>query len=344
MAQNINIPIAFEWRPRPVSWKVVTAEVTGWALESAQPGPHFQAKVEEHGTHYRLEVPWWAFPQETLRLLQLEEAREFRRSYPLELLVCSAETQRDIQREANPWPMREEFLRLKRDTKALLAFLNKWGVWGPTWTVRSRGRSSVSAPAEVKIPPTRRQEDFDVEKEATETREPMSVGQRIKNALDLPPPSDLDPKRLPAEIRPAVWGQALAESMALDRKALNYLFPFEVWQFQKQCRDALRKPAGEWLPTQKLLALVPRPQYPHYVRQAVNCQRAILDTIIIDLLRKVKFRLCARPDCRTPFAIESRHHREYCRPYCAHIESLRRRRKAARKEALHGKEVTYAKR
>jgi hypothetical protein len=312
MAHNINIPIAFEWRPRPASWKVVTAEVTGWALESAQPEPQFQAKVEEYGTRYRLEVPWWTFPQETLRLLRLEEAREFRRSYPLELLVCSAETQRGIQREANPWPMREEFLRLKRDTKALLAFLNKWGVWGPTGT-------GVSAPPEVEIP------------------KPTGRGWR-------PLPGDLDPKRLPADIRAAVWGQALAESMALDRKALNYLFPFEVWQFQNQCRDALRKPAGEWLPTQKLLALVPRPQYPHYVRQAVNCQRAILDTIIIDLLRKVKFRLCARPDCRTPFAIETRHHREYCRPYCAHIESLRRQRKAARKEALQGKEVTYAKR
>ena len=303
MAQNVSIPIGFEWRPRPASWKVVTAKVTGWALESARGEPHFLAHVAERGAHYRLEVPWWAFSEQTLRLLQLEKGREFRRGYPLELLVCSAETQRGIQREGDAWLMREEFLRLQPDTKALLAFLNRWGVWGPT-------RTGVYAPPEPGIPnPTRR-----------------GWG---------PLPGDRDPKRLPADIRAAVWGQAFAESTVLDRQALNYLFSFDVWHFQKQCREALMKPAGKWLPTQKVFDLVPRPQYPHYVRQAVTCQRAIVDTIIIDLLTKAKFRLCSRPDCRAPFRIESQHKRVYCSQSCGHLESIRRirrRTKQARKQ------------
>ncbi|MGD0975201.1 MAG: hypothetical protein ABR866_14020 [Candidatus Korobacteraceae bacterium] len=83
--------------------------------------------------------------------------------------------------------------------------------------------------------------------------------------------------------------------------------------------------------------------YPHYVLRATSCRRAILDTIVIDHLRKVQFRLCARPDCRTPFAIESRHQREYCCQYCAHIESVRKQR-AAKKQTLQGKEMTYGKR
>jgi hypothetical protein len=312
MAQHLNIPVAFKWRSQPAAWKVVTAEVTGWALESAQAEPHFQAKVEERDTRYLLEVPWWALPEPTLRLLEQEKAREFERSYSLELLVCCAEAQNRKKWEANPWPMREEFLRLKRDTKALLAFLNRWGAWGPT-------RTSVPAPAKVEIP----------------------LAGRLR--LDLPP-VDLDPSKLPAAIRAIVFGAANAESTALDHKVLNYLFPFEIWQFQNHCRDALKKPAHEWLTTQKLLALLPRHEYPHYVLTASGCQRAVLDTITIDFLRKVKFRLCARPDCRTPFPIESRHRREYCCQYCAHIESVRRQRRKAKKEALQGKEMTYAKR
>ena len=297
MAHNIKIPISFEWRPQPAAWELVTAEVVGWALESAQTEPHFHAKVERHGTSYLVEVPWWILSQQTLRLLQREKAREFGRSYSLVLLVCFAGAQKGKRREANPWPMREEFLRLKQDNKALLAFLNKVGIWGPT-------RTGVPAPAAVEI----------------------SSASRRQLALAA---VDLDPNRLTAEIRSALWRTALADP-ALDRNTVNYMFPFEIWAFQKQCRDALKKPAHKWVTSQKLLALVPRREYPHYVRTATSCQRAILDTITIDLLRKVKFRLCARPDCRAPFAIQSQHQRKYCCQYCAHIESVRRQRRTVR--------------
>jgi hypothetical protein len=126
-------------------------------------------------------------------------------------------------------------------------------------------------------------------------------------------------------------------------KALYYLLPAEIWEFQKECRTGLNKPADKWLSKHPLRKIYSRQEYPHHVLRATSCRRAVLDTIVIDHLRKVQFRLCARPDCRTPFAIETRHQREYCCQYCAHIESVRKQR-AVKKESTPKREMTYAKR
>jgi hypothetical protein len=112
----------------------------------------------------------------------------------------------------------------------------------------------------------------------------------------------------------------------VDRNALYYLLPAEIWEFQKECRTGLKEPAQKWLSKNPLGTLCSRTEYPHYVLRAISCRRAIRDSIVIDHLRKVQFRLCARPDCRAPFAITSRHQRDYCCQYCAHIESVRKGR------------------
>jgi hypothetical protein len=299
MAHNIQVPIAFEFRPRRVSWGTAVAQITGWApLKSAGDQRCFLARVEECDRPYLVEVPWWELPKPALELY-CEKSGELLNisSYSVELLVCRplpVRERTEKRREADPWSMRNEFLRLKRDTQALLAFLNRWGVWGPT-------RTSLPTVPEVKAAPVGRPRAW--------------------------PPFDLDPKKLSDALDDAMSvGQIKADS-----NALNYLFPPEIWAFQENCRDALRKPAHEWLTAQKLLALMPRQQYPHYVLNAVGCRAAVLDTITIDLLKKVKFRLCARPDCRSPFAIESKHKREYCCQPCAHLESVRRNRRSAKK-------------
>ncbi len=68
-----------------------------------------------------------------------------------------------------------------------------------------------------------------------------------------------------------------------------------------------------------------------WVTEAVS---AILATIHIDHLRGLRFRFCARRDCRRPFEITSRHRRKYCQQYCAHLESLRRMRNRKRRKHL----------
>jgi hypothetical protein len=54
---------------------------------------------------------------------------------------------------------------------------------------------------------------------------------------------------------------------------------------------------------------------------------SILATIQFRLAQGARFRTCARRDCRLPFEITSRHKRRFCTQYCAHITSLRQRRK-----------------
>lgn len=58
---------------------------------------------------------------------------------------------------------------------------------------------------------------------------------------------------------------------------------------------------------------------------------SILATVQFKLVQGATFRTCARTDCRLPFEITSRHTRRFCTQYCAHITSLRQRRKAQRK-------------
>jgi hypothetical protein len=197
--------------------------------------------------------------------------------------------------------MRENFLRLKRDNRALLRFLNQWGVWGATET------SVTFIPAGA---------DSSVRKKAPLLK--IHIG-GLEDQED-----------------------SMAVQIA-NRKALYFVLPVSIWEFQKECRAGLNKPAEKWLSRHTLRKLHPRREYPHHVLAAVGCRIAILDTIVIDHLRRVHFRLCARHDCRIPFAIKSRHQREYCCQYCAHIESVRKQR-ALKREAVHEKEMSHAKR
>lgn len=63
---------------------------------------------------------------------------------------------------------------------------------------------------------------------------------------------------------------------------------------------------------------------------------AMLATVYIDHLRGARFRFCARPDCRKPYEVTTRHKRKYCRMYCGHLESLRRSRARGRKRKRAG--------
>src|SRR5262249_11855052 len=138
---------------------------------------------------------------------------------------------------------------------------------------------------------------------------------------------NFDRKFLPPDILAVVAGPDNAESLVLGRRELTYLLPFDMWQFQKHCQKALEEPEKWLTEVQKLFpALVARRQYPHFGLTVVGCQEALRTTITIDILKNVRFRLCARHDCRTPFPVETRHQREYCCQYCAHLESVRRQR------------------
>jgi hypothetical protein len=76
---------------------------------------------------------------------------------------------------------------------------------------------------------------------------------------------------------------------------------------------------------------------PYGVITTKNTLSAMLATVFIDRLRGARIGFCARPDCKKEFRVVSNHERRYCKPYCAHLESLRRlraRRKRRRNKNL----------
>src|SRR5271157_1320058 len=117
-------------------------------------------------------------------------------------------------------------------------------------------------------------------------------------------------------------------------------------EFSSTMPKGAHRRIDKWLTDfQQLLPLTLRRRYPYLLLGTSNCQEAIVHTITLDLLKKVQFRICARGDCRAPFPIKNQHRREYCCQDCAHIESVRRQRRRARREAKHlSKGVTHAKR
>jgi len=102
--------------------------------------------------------------------------------------------------------------------------------------------------------------------------------------------------------------------------------------FQKTVRRALISSPEDWFEKESFsgLRLIERTgEYPYSRVSTVECEPAIRATVAIDLLRKAKFGICARRDCKQPFAITSHHRRKYCSQYCGHLESVRRSRNAS---------------
>lgn len=63
-----------------------------------------------------------------------------------------------------------------------------------------------------------------------------------------------------------------------------------------------------------------------------NARNMLYATVLADIARGISFKCCKRKDCGKPFAIESEHERDYCRPYCGHLASVRRNRLKAKQE------------
>ena len=82
----------------------------------------------------------------------------------------------------------------------------------------------------------------------------------------------------------------------------------EVWSVQEQSKHEVTRAAEGYLANESPIALFEmRSQYPHLFISRTDITTAIETTITLDFLQRLRFRLCARKDCRTPFAIESKH-------------------------------------
>ncbi len=119
----------------------------------------------------------------------------------------------------------------------------------------------------------------------------------------------------------------------------KYLMNPKLWEsrldalrFQDQDEDAIAPVAfiifGQALPLQ----IGWRESRPIGVIEVTTAVQLLHATTHIDLIRGAKFKLCERPDCRTPFPVLSAHRRKYCNWDCAHLESVRRLRRKAKRQ------------
>lgn len=111
----------------------------------------------------------------------------------------------------------------------------------------------------------------------------------------------------------------------------NYVDMAEIIALQRAVRQALTSPPQIWFCS--VYASPPlvnsrSSEFPYFVMLTDACEAAIRTTTTMDLLRQMKFKTCARPDCDKPFPVTSKHERNYCTQYCAHLESVRRVRKS----------------
>jgi hypothetical protein len=104
-------------------------------------------------------------------------------------------------------------------------------------------------------------------------------------------------------------------------------FPEDFWNEQARIRESLKGGAKNWT-WRDVLRLSPRPEFPHYVHEAMCCFEAINTATTIDFLKNIRFKICARPDCAKPFPAD-RTNKIYCEQYCGHLVSVRNKRKRA---------------
>ncbi len=134
------------------------------------------------------------------------------------------------------------------------------------------------------------------------------------------------------------WG-LWSRSGVFDRPVLES--PNWLWARQEEYRRALAGKPHTWLGgTRDQFNLSMSNERPYFKVRLSYCEEAIKATITIDHLRKVRFGICRRHDCRRLFKRTSRQKRFYCKPECAHLANVRKLR--AQKKKLESKESKHA--
>jgi hypothetical protein len=144
MAQQILIPLSFEFRKRPVVWGQIPAHVTGWADSADRPQQLIARVVDGKGTK-TINLLLSEFPEgerkallASLKKAPGEGEKEVFSNVALNVFAPSMQiplVDRAVKKHTQPadaWEMRDDFLRMKPSSKEAQAFLSKWGRWHQT--------------------------------------------------------------------------------------------------------------------------------------------------------------------------------------------------------------------
>jgi hypothetical protein len=143
-----------------------------------------------------------------------------------------------------------------------------------------------------------------------------------------------------------VWSKD-GEQPVLSYWSRSPLFvkPEEVWAFRLDLKDALiyRKQftayAKPVLPENlsDLIAHPPTNQFSFHFELAhiaegvvtvTNARQMLIATVLADVARGLRFKVCKRHDCDCEpiFEVRTKHKRQFCSQYCGHLFSLRKKR------------------
>ena len=160
-----------------------------------------------------------------------------------------------------------------------------------------------------------------------------------------------------------VWSTDPEEAALDARRYPCYLHLDDVWQFRTDLRDALTHThrqsflmsVAPKLPKPKTLADLECEPYSWVnnfplrfelsdvaagVVTITNARRMLFATVLADVASSIRFKICKRRDCQRPFAVTSKHERDY-HPECAHVVAQRAylKREEAKKKAQKRKSL-----
>ena len=134
--------------------------------------------------------------------------------------------------------------------------------------------------------------------------------------------------------------------------------PSDVWAFRDDLKDALLDKNRKWF-KQSVTPVSSKPKtwfdlysnhqandfHLHFelsnvvagVVTLTNARHMLFATLLADVARGIRFKLCARKGCRQPFPITSEHVKKYHSPECGHLALVQKQREKEKKKRRAGK-------
>lgn len=270
-------------------------------------------------TFIRLPVTWSVISCERLKQLRAEQLRATARKSGRELtpdevrrVLDPIATKRPVLygelneidsldakvlKELNGWHWRDEFFRLPRgNTERLALFLREVGAWPGS------GEPNPYAPGHALLFPLVVQPD-DVWSFRDDLMDALLDRNKFKEAV------------APARSRPRTWLELYAPKVK-DQKGTEHLgAPISANDFQLRL-ELSDVAAG--------------------VVTLTNASHMLFATVLADVARGIRFKICKRNGCQIPLAITSKHKRSYHSRECAHLALVQRKRSKEKREKRKG--------
>lgn len=130
MARTIQIPIAIQFETRPARWIAHEAEIIGWWVEDdGTPSDMYLAAALGGESKQKVPLYWGDLPSDLAASCSKEiDVAKLCAGFAPQVLVNTWKGA-EKARSADPWQMREDFLKIKPDVAGVHGFLQEWGWW-----------------------------------------------------------------------------------------------------------------------------------------------------------------------------------------------------------------------